>query len=67
MIEIKFRVRDKKGKLLAIEIFNNKFGWHHVLIHDAREFGMEAPIQMGTYPDKIGDINNRTLFDKLTQ
>lgn len=63
MIEIKLRVKDSLGKVLAIEIFNQKFGWHHVLIKDAKKYGMEAPIQFGTYPELPGKIFQRVQFD----
>jgi hypothetical protein len=61
--EVKFKVRrNSDSKLLAIEIFNPKFGWHHVLIEKARKYGKEAPIILGTFPDKIGEINLRELM-----
>jgi hypothetical protein len=63
-LEIKFKVKDPSGKLLAVEIFNAKFGWHFVYGHDAKKDGYHAPIHLGTYPDKIGEINLREQFER---
>lgn len=52
---IKFRVRDIKTlEIVAYEIFNMTFGWHHILKSDIDKFGGDTPVYNGI----LSNVNN---------
>lgn len=51
-MQYKFRVLDRKGNLLAHEIFHISFGWFHLKESEKDENG-EMPIKKGMYKEDL--------------
>lgn len=54
--EIKFRVVNSHGEIIAWEMFSMMFGWHHVIKSEKDQLSGEASIHSGIYPDKINTL-----------